>query len=101
MIGGGVGDGVPAEDEDLCVAAGFGDPRHAFPATGFVGDREARTRRGAVVGVPTLAGGGLLYLDAKRPADLLQVASLPIVGAQRPLGLELLRHHLLDILATD
>ena len=62
--------------------------------------------KGAVVGVPALAGGGLLDLDPQRTAhlsqvgDLLQIARPPIVGAQRPLRLQRLRHHLLDQLAA-
>ena len=34
-------------------------------------------------------------------ADLPKVARAPIVGAQRPAGLQRLRHHLLDPLAAD
>ena len=51
--------------------------------------------------MPALARGGLLDLDAQRPVDLGQVASSPIPRAQRPLGLERHRHHLLDPLAAD
>ena len=67
----------------------------------------ALTTSRTVVGVPALAGGGLLDLDPRRAAywlqigHLLQIARPPIVRAQRPLRLQRLRHHLLDQLATD
>ena len=112
MVGGGVGDGVPAEDEKVGVAARLGDPGLAFPVTGLVGNGKARAGlgawgRGAVVGVPALAGGGLLDLDPQRTFHRLQVGHLPqiarppIVRAQHPVRLQRLRHHLLDQLATN
>lgn len=101
VVGGGVGDGVPAEDEDVGVAAGVGDPGLTFVAAGLVGNGKARAGRRAVVVVPALAGGGLLDLDPQRPAHLLQIARPPIVRAQGPIGLQRLRHHLLDQLAAD
>ena len=101
MVGGGVGDGVPAEDEQFGVAAWLGDPGRAFVAAGLVRDGKARAGRRAVVGVPALAGGGLLDLDPQWPANLLQIARPPIAGAQRPLRLQRLRHHLLDQLTAD
>ena len=61
----------------------------------------ALTASRTVVGVPALAGGGLLDLDSQRPAYLLQIARPPIVREQRPLRFQRLRHHLLGLFAAD
>ena len=101
MIGGGVGHGVPAEDANLGITAAFDDPRQPVVATGLVGNGKARARRWAVVGMPALAGGGLLDLNAERPTDLGEIESLPVPRAQRPFGLQRQRHYLLNPLAAD
>ena len=101
VVGGVVGDGVPGEDEELGVARTFGDPASRFVAPGLVSDRKDRAGWRAGVAMPALARGGLLDLDAERPVELGQVAGPPIPRAQRPLGLQRHRHHLLDPLAAD
>ena len=101
VVGGVVSDGEPGKHEDLGVAAGVGDPCRAFPAAGLGGDGEAGARGRGEGGVPALAGGGLLDLDAERAVGPLQVERRPVAGAQLPLGLKRHRHHLLDQLAAD
>ena len=101
VVGGVVGDGVPSKHEDLGVAAGFSDPCRAFPAAGLGGDGEAGARGRGEGGMPALAGGGLLDLDAERAVDLFQVKRRPVPGAQLPLRFKRQRHHLLDQLAAN
>lgn len=106
MIGAGVGEAMPGKNEQVGVAAGFGDPGCAFPAAGLGRDREARAgrRRGVAVEIramPALPRGGLLDLHAKASGAVDEIERRPVAAAVLPLRFERHGDDLLDHLAAD
>ena len=96
VVGGGVGAGMPGEDEQVGVAATLLGPAAVVLKTaGLVGDGELTARGGGVGSVPALPRRRLLDLHPQARGRMDEVAGAPVARAQLPVGLERHSHDLL------